>query len=119
MPTYDWECPSCHWGEEAYVNFFRDTRSCRDCNVEMEKVWGYSTTHTSGGFPYTTRNLDPSGRPIEVSGPGHEAQLCKQFGVRKRDDAGWVDKEYMGWDFKNKKQNYREGNGAGLPGCWV
>lgn len=72
----------------------------------------------ASAFPYTTTNLDPSGAPIEVKSAAHLSQLCKQFGVRHRDDTSWEDTRSM-FNPKTGKVEYREGSGRGLPGQWI
>lgn len=72
---------------------------------------------TEKSYPFTTKNFN--GQPIEVTSRAHERALCQQYGVTKRDDVAWVNKEYSGYNPRTKRQEYREGNGVGLPGCWV
>lgn len=120
MPVFQYECPQSHQFE-AYVH----TRSepsppCRKCGVGgSERIWAITKRDAANGYPYKTRNIDPGGRELTVESPSHEAQLCKQYGVVKRDDAGWIETRYEGWDMKRKQQRYKEGSGVGLPGCWV
>jgi len=71
----------------------------------------------SKSYPFTTRNFN--GKPIEVRDASHERQLCAEYGVVKRDDVAWVEKEYLGYNHKTKQQEYKEGRGVGMPGCWV
>jgi len=68
-------------------------------------------------YPFTTRNFN--GQAIEVTSRAHEKALCQQYGVQKRDDVAWVEKEYLGYNWRTKQQEYKEGRGVGLPGCWV
>lgn len=72
---------------------------------------------TEKSYPFTTKNF--TGQPIEVTSRAHERALCAQYGVVKRDDVAWVEKTYQGYDPKTKQQVYKEGNGVGLPGCWI
>lgn len=85
----------------------------------MEKLWTRLGTPSANGYPYTTKNILPDGSPVIVESPAHERQLCKQHGVVKRDDAAWIGKEWLGYDFRTKKQKFKEGNGVGMPGCWI
>lgn len=70
-------------------------------------------------FPYTTTNIHPEGKAIEVKSEAHLQQLCKEYGVVHRPDVAWLEKERIGYNFRTGKQEYKEGNGVGLPGCWV
>jgi hypothetical protein len=72
---------------------------------------------TEKTYPFVTRNFN--GQPIEVTSRAHEKALMQQYGVTKRDDAAWIEKTYEGYDFRNRRQVFKEGNGVGLPGCWV
>jgi hypothetical protein len=118
MPTYDWRCPGCSFEEEAYVESWKSPRPCSECQVLMEKVWSTASEHRSGGgYPYKTKNI--TGKLIEVQSPSHEKQLCREHGVTKRDDAAWLWQEFEGVDMRTGKQKYREGNGVGMPGCWI
>lgn len=68
-------------------------------------------------YPFVTKNFN--GKPIEVTSAAHERSLMKQYGVVKRDDVGFIEKEYLGYNYKTGKQEYKEGRGVGLPGCWI
>lgn len=85
----------------------------------MEKLWTRLGSHAATGYPYTTKNILPDGAEITVESPAHEQELCKKYNVTKRDDAAWIEKEWLGYNFRTKKQEFKEGNGVGLPGCWV
>jgi len=71
----------------------------------------------SSGFPYITSNI--SGKPIEVRSLEHEQALCKEYGVTKRDDQAWLEKEQVGHDWKTGKPIYWEPSGRGMPGSWI
>jgi hypothetical protein len=85
----------------------------------MVRDWhAEARTHRPGAvFPYITRNI--TGEPIEVRSHGHLKELCKEHGVRLRDDNAFIDSEYQGYDIRTGKQNYSEGSGRGLPGQWI
>ena len=72
---------------------------------------------TEKSYPFTTKNFN--GQEVEVTSRAHEKALCQQYGVQKRDDVAWVEKEYLGYNPRTKKQEYKEGRGVGMPGCWV
>jgi hypothetical protein len=42
-------------------------------------------------FPYVTKEI--TGEPIEIRSLEHQREVCKQHGVRLRDDAAWVDEQ--------------------------
>jgi hypothetical protein len=72
---------------------------------------------TEKTYPFTTKMFN--GKEIEVTSRAHEKALCQEYGVRKRDDAAWIDKEYLGYNSRTGKQEYRESSGVGNPGCWI
>lgn len=117
MPTYDFECTPCQKHVEAYVPLRTTPFPCENCGAQMDKVWTTSYRKRGAGFPFTTKNL--TGEPIVVESQQHLDQLCKEHNVTHRPDAAWIEKTYEGYDFRTGKQKYREGTGAGLPGCWV
>lgn len=83
------------------------------CPHEKREV-GYLAVKS---YPFVTRNFN--GKPIEVTSAAHERALCQSYGVVKRDDVAWNLKTYEGYDHRTGKQVYKEGNGVGLPNCWV
>lgn len=86
----------------------------------METCLSLGSQHiAASAFPYVTRNIHPDGKPIEVQSPAHLKELCKTFNVTPRDDAGYITKEYLGYNMQTKKQMYKESSGVGLPGCWI
>lgn len=98
--------------------------TCEKCGVELQVgSWpfcphpGGVSLVTEKSYPFVTKNFN--GQPIEVTSRAHEKSLMQEYGVRKRDDAAWTEKEYVGYNWRTKRQEYREGNGVGLPGCWV
>lgn len=122
MPFYVWSCNEGHEQEvEKTFEHKMEPKApdCPRCKQSMERDWHLeSRRHTpASGYPYVTKNI--TGQPITVTDASHEAQLCKEHGVAKRDDAAWIDKEYLGYNWKTDKQEYKEGNGVGNPGCWV
>ena len=97
---------------------------CEACGMELEVgMWpfcphpGGVSLVTEKTYPFTTKNFN--GQPIEVTSRAHEKALMQQYGVVKRDDVGWVEKEYLGFNPRTGKQDYKEGRGVGMPGCWV
>ena len=121
MPVYSFLCEPCNLGKDAYVPLTTSPLlSCEGCGKEMEKVWSLGTEHrAASAFPYVTRNLDPSGKPVEVRSASHLESLCKQYGVTHRPDAAWVTKHYEGYDWRTGKQRYSESSGVGEKGCWI
>lgn len=120
MPFYEWSCEPCSQREKTFeYKMVPIAPTCSHCEQVMDR--NYHAEHTreraASGYPYITKNI--SGEPIEVTSPGHEAELCKQYGVAKRDDAAWLTKEHAGQDWRTGKPIYRESSGVGDPGCWV
>ena len=72
---------------------------------------------TSKIYPFTTTAFN--GKPIEVTSAAHDKALMQEYGCVKRDDVAWNNKEYLGYNPRTGKQEYKEANGVGLPGCWV
>jgi hypothetical protein len=72
---------------------------------------------TSKIYPFTTRAFN--GKEIEVTSAAHDKALQQQYGCVKRDDVAWNNKEYLGYNPRTDKQEYKEANGVGLPGCWI
>jgi hypothetical protein len=60
-----------------------------------------------------------TGQEVEVTSRAHERALMQQHGCVKRDDSAWINKEYVGYNHRTGKQEYKEGNGVGMPNCWV
>lgn len=118
MPIYSYSCSEGHEFDQYQPLTTSENPPCH-CGAATEKVWRSRHGRAWGGYPYVTKNIRPDGQPVTVENPGHEAELCKQFGVEKRDDVGWVETEYLGYDPRTDRQVYREGSGRGLPGQWV
>jgi hypothetical protein len=78
---------------------------------------GKSSLYTEKTFPFITKNF--TGQPIEVTSRAHEKALMQEHGVTKRDDIAWNEKSYEGYNPKTGKQEYKEANGVGMPGCWI
>ena len=97
--------------------------TCEKCGVKiLIGDWPYcphgvGSLVTEKSYPFKTKNFN--GQLIEVTSRAHERALMQEYGVTKRDDAAWINKEYIGVDPRTRKQIYKEGNGVGMPGCWV
>lgn len=72
---------------------------------------------TEKSYPFTTKNFN--GQEIEVTSRAHEKALCRQYGVVKRDDVAWIEKEFLGYNHYTGQQEYKEGRGVGMKGCWI
>lgn len=101
----------------------QNVEQCEKCGAELEVgEWpfcphGQGSAVASKQYPFVTSNFN--GQPIEVTSAAHEKALCAEYGVCKRDDVAYLEKSYEGYDWRAKKQVYKEGNGVGLPGCWI
>lgn len=97
---------------------------CDDCGNELQiGEWPFCphgftgrSARVASAFPYTTSNI--TGKPIEVSSESHLKALCAEHGVTHRPDVAWLEKRHLGSD-RQGRPVYKEGNGVGLPGCWV
>ena len=99
--------------------------NCDSCGHELQVgEWPFCphgfkerSRSSASGFPFTTTHFD--GKPTEVTSEGHLRELCKIHNVNHRPDVAWTEKRVVGTDWKTGKPIYKEGNGVGLPGCWV
>lgn len=122
MPVYNFGCAKeCGWGKEAYLPLREsENPACESCGAPSERIWSLGVTHRAAStFPYITTHITADGSPVEVKSAMHLEQLCKENGVTHRPDKAWETQEYQGVDFRTGKQRYKEGNGVGMPGCWV
>lgn len=119
MPIYTFSCP-CGKEWEGYIASSSSNNPSCACGATPERVWGFSVRHiAANGFPFTTTNVSPDGRPETFSSQSELDRVCKERGLVQRDDAAWVSQQYLGVDMRTGQQRYKEGNGVGLPGCWV
>ncbi len=118
MPLYQLQCSACQHSFEKYHHRFSDPNAeCEKCGGATERVWNDVQRGATSIFPYTTTHL--TGSPIEIKSASHLRQLEKQHGVRLRDDAAFTEKQYKGFNWRTRKQEYSEGSGRGMPGSWV
>lgn len=113
MPVHDWKCDRCG---DVQRDVYQPRLAAEPpvcCRIPMERLWSTSSGSGGGSYPYVTSNI--TGSPIEVRSPGHERELCRKHGVRKRDDAGWVDTRV---EATGRGPRVIEGSGRGMPGCW-
>lgn len=124
MPVFDFKCPTegCKGFKYDVYLPLRDSAKpiCLDCDTMMETCLSLGSQHiAASAYPYTTRNITKDGSPIEVTGASHLRSLEKEHGVRLRDDAAFVTKEWLGYDMQKKQHVYKESSGVGEKGCWV
>ena len=97
--------------------------NCEKCGQPVEVgEWpfcphGFGANWTEKTYPFVTQHFN--GQPVEVTSRAHEKALMQQYGVTKRDDVAWNEKEYLGYNYRTKRQEYKEASGMGMPGCWV
>lgn len=124
MPIYDLECSACGVKEERYVPLTTSARTCT-CGAEMDRVWSITSRSGYMSYPYETAHI--TGKRITVTDAGHERALLAAHGKVKRDDASYVDENYLGysWGKYNHETGKREGQGQryssggrGNPGSW-
>jgi len=120
MPFYNWVCEKCNATEQTFEHHCTPVAPSH-CKQPMVRDWhGEARVHTpASGYPYITRNITPDGSPVEVKSAAHEAELCKIHGVTKRDDQAWIEKEYVGHNWRTGKPEYWEPSGRGMPGSWI
>lgn len=134
MALYVFSCPHSteHTSVEVWWSAIREKcppPACAACGSAMERDWHRESRNhrPASGFPYITKNLDPTGKAIEVTSINHERELCRQFGKVKRDDSAFIDEQYLGfsWGTRNKETGKLEGQGQryssggrGNPGSW-
>jgi len=100
-----------------------ETYECEKCGETVGVgQWPFCPHGAGSGivkheYPFTTKAF--TGKEIEVTSAAHEKALCQAHGMTKRDDAAWLEKEYVGYNRRTGKHEYKEGRGVGLPGCWV
>lgn len=121
MPFYVWSCDKDKIKHVKQTFEYKMEPKAPRCNCGnfMERDYHLESRRhiPASGYPYDTKNI--TGKRITVRDSNHEAELCKRHEVEKRDDAAWLDKEYLGYNWKADKQEYSEGSGMGLPGVWV
>lgn len=121
MPCYIFKCFEHDKTEMKWLSVADRKKSptCPVCLTPMER--DYHSEHVrhvpASAFPYVTKNLDPSGKPIEVRSEAHLQSLCKQFGVRPRPDVAY--EEDRSYTDANGQWRIKEGNGRGMPGSWI
>lgn len=117
MPIYAYQCTEGHQFEQYVASHQSPLPPCTTCSGPTEKIWKI-TRHLGGiNWPLTTSHL--TGKPETFASQAELDRRCKELGVVQRDDAAWIEKEYLGVDFFTGKQRHKEGSGVGLPGCWV
>ena len=105
-----------------------ETTLCEKCGVTLHVgMWpfcsgkpeahGKPSLYVEKTYPFITKNI--TGQPIEITSRAHEKALMQQHGIVKRDDVAWNEKTYEGYNAKTGKQEYKEANGVGMPGCWI
>ena len=105
------------------------SEKCEKCNREIEIglypfCKGNQADH--GAFRQTHGDIKSypkvvthfNGKPILVTDAAHDRRLQKEYGVVLRDDVAYTEKEYLGYNRRKDTQEYKEGSGMGLPGCW-
>lgn len=120
MPFYEWRC-ACGEGRRVFapMSECRNAPIC-NCGGSMERDYGaeHGGHIPASAFPYTTRNLTPDGSPVEVRSAAHLSSLCRQYGVRHRDDSAFEDVR-MEFNKQTGRVEPTAGSGRGMKGQWV
>lgn len=119
MPLYAYACNGEEQHEfESYVPTYETPNpACQTCGSPTERIWKITKRTGYSQYPYTTKNI--TGQEITITDAAHEARLMKEHNLVKRDDAAWLEEEYLGYNPYTGKQEYSKPSGVGLPGCWV
>jgi len=105
----DNKCEKC--GRELEVGMYPF------CKGSPEQHGAFRQTHgDTKSYPKVVTHFN--GKPILVTDAAHDRRLQKEYGVVLRDDVAFTEKTYEGYNGRTKRQEYREGSGMGLPGCW-
>jgi hypothetical protein len=120
VPRYAFKCFEHNKSELVWrsVENRRKSPACPMCMAPMER--DYPAEHQrhipASAFPFVTKNIDPNGKPIEVTSAAHLDSLCKQYNVTHRPDVAYEEDE----SYTDEKGQWRvkAGTGRGLPGSW-
>jgi putative FmdB family regulatory protein len=81
VPIYENECSKCGAVDQYYnPHITEETRPCPKCGGETERLYSLAAIHMFQ--PFTTRNLDPSGKPVTVHSQRELSSLCHEYGVQ-------------------------------------
>lgn len=92
MPLYELTCATCLYLTEKYFpcvvhddNYGRCPECDRAFTIEVSLPAFhdfYQSTHTTMCSPYTTTNIHPNGKPIEIRSHAQLERECKKYGVQ-------------------------------------
>jgi len=117
MPLFDLKCPDGHINEVYLKSLQTKNEDCRNCGKETTRIYSISSQSGYQEFPFVTTHI--TGKPLEIRDRAHFERVLKAHNLTHRPDIAWTEKEYVGYNRKTRKQEYREASGRGLPGCWV
>lgn len=85
MPIYEAECSECGNCFDWYVVLPTDeNEACPACGGKADRLYSLSAIKLFNEF--TTRNIDPSGRPIRIKSQKQLSSLCNQHNLVHLDD---------------------------------
>lgn len=116
MPIFQYECKEGHQFERYVPLASTENPLCDECHTETDKIWKITKRTGYHRYPYKTKNI--TGYEIEVTDESHEKALCKEHGVVQRDDPGFIEEDYLGYNPYTGRQEYKQSSGQGMPGCW-
>jgi hypothetical protein len=108
VPIFEFDCPLRHDRVERFFHS-RDqaeisAERCRKCGAR--KMIVPSVPCFSAFKPFTTFNLDPSGRPIHVRDRAQLRELQRRFGVREAsvNDDKYLNEKAECWAADNRRR---------------
>lgn len=85
MPIYEGECCKCHKKFEWYSATVSDeTKDCPVCGGRADRL--FSRYKPDIFRPFVTRNIDPSGVPIQITSQRQLSSLCNEHKLVHMDD---------------------------------
>ena len=90
MPIYEAECSECGCAFDWYESLPTDIdRPCPECGGRADRL--FSLSNLSFFQEFTTRNIDPQGKPIHVKSQKQLSSLCNKHNLVHLDDPKAMD----------------------------
>lgn len=116
MPIYGFRCTSDEHHTEEHYYPYRETdfsRACEKCGGPMARDLRVEARNhiPSSAFPYVTTHV--TGKPLEIRSLEHLREVERQYNVRNRDDADYVEEQWGGFDLRDGQHKYSGRSGGG------